>query len=243
MLIFIVASVRGQKCTVHRENRYNKTSMAELLDPKDFIISRKRKLYRFALFHNSPLCSEFGDWDKSFAPDVIEIGAGNGRFAVELAMRHPDNNYVAIDVKGDRLQNGARLAEERGLHNVRFLRARADQIDELFAHGSLDTVWVTFPDPFPRKRSAGRRLMHPVFLAKYAQLLKDDGALYLKHDNRDFFQWSLEQLVATGWRITELSFDLHESGLHDDYKIMTTYETRWTGEGFVSNFVSARIDK
>lgn len=217
--------------------------MVELLDPKDFIISRKRKLYRFALFHNSPLCSEFDDWDKSFAPDVIEIGAGNGRFSVELATRHPDKKYVAIDVKGDRLQNGARLAEERGLQNVRFLRARADQIDELFTHGSLDAVWVTFPDPFPKKRSAGRRLMHPVFLTKYAQLLKSGGGLYLKHDNREFFQWSLEQLVETGWRIVELSFDLHESELDDDYKIMTTYETRWLGEGLMTNFVIAKIDK
>lgn len=214
--------------------------MSDTVDPKDFIISRKRKLYRFALFHNSPLCSEFDEWDKSYMPDVIEIGAGNGRFAVELATRHPNQKYVAIDVKGDRLQNGARLAEERGLQNIRFLRARADQIDELFTHGSLDAVWVTFPDPFPKRRSAGRRLMHPVYLAKYTQLLAGDGALYLKHDNRDFFQWSLEQLVAEKWHIAELSFDLHESDLDDDYKIMTTYETRWIGEGLVTNIVAAR---
>ena len=85
--------------------------------------------------------------------------------------------------------------------------------------------------------------MHPVFLTKYAQLLKSGGGLYLKHDNREFFQWSLEQLVETGWRIVELSFDLHESELDDDYKIMTTYETRWLGEGLMTNFVTARIDK
>ena len=156
---------------------YNKPHVPDLLNPKEFIITRKRKKYKFALFHNSSLCFEYGDWDKSFAPDVVEVGAGNGKFAVELASRHPEQRFVALDVKGDRLQHGARLAEERGLTNVRFLRARADQIDELFVPESLTSIWVTFPDPFPRKRSAGRRLMHPIFLKKYAALLKNTGKL------------------------------------------------------------------
>lgn len=216
---------------------YNKPHVPDLLNPKEFIITRKRKKYKFALFHNSPLCFERDDWDKSFMPDVIEVGAGNGKFAVELAARHPEQNFVALDVKGDRLQHGARLAEERGLTNVRFLRARADQIDELFTPHSLSAIWVTFPDPFPRKRSAGRRLTHPGFLSKYAALLKGAGSLYLKHDNRDFFCWSLEQLVAEKWHIHELSFDLHDSGLHEDYQIQTTYEQRWLNEGLLTNFV------
>ena len=213
--------------------------MPELLNPKDFIISRKRKKYRFALFHNSPLCFEFEEWDKSFKPDVIEVGAGNGRFAVELATRHPDQKFVALDVKGDRLQNGGREAAERGLTNIRFVRARADQIHELFDTKSLSTIWLTFPDPFPKRRSAGRRMSHPHFLRIYAGLLKPTGSFCLKHDNRNFFHWSLEQLVAEKWRIIELSFDLHESDLHDDYKVLTTYETRWISEGLTTNFVRA----
>lgn len=217
---------------------YNK-SMQEILDPKEFIITRKRKKYKFALFHNSPLCFESGEWDKTYAPDVIEVGAGNGKFAVELATRHPEQRFVALDVKGDRLQYGARLAEERGLTNVRFVRARADQIDELFASHLMKSIWVTFPDPFPRKRSAGRRLTHPTFLRKYQQLLQPKGALYLKHDNREFFCWSLEQFVSEKWKICELSFDLHESSLHDDYKILTTYEQRWLGDGLTTNFIKA----
>lgn len=236
---------------------YNKYLMPELVDPKNFIISRKRKKYKFALFHNSPLCFEFDEWDKSFVPDVIEVGAGNGRFAVELATRHPEQKFVALDVKGDRLQQGARLAEERKLANVRFVRARADQIDQLFAPDSLTAIWVTFPDPFPRKRSAGRRLTHPTFLKKYAHLLKGStlsrednlsdgvyrgaGRLYVKHDNRDFFCWSLEQLVEEMWVIKELSFDLHDSSLSEDYKIMTTYEQKWLSEGLATNFVSAQL--
>lgn len=215
------------------------------INPDDFIIARKRKKYRFALFANSPLCFELDEWK---APEIqglplenleVELGAGTGLFSVELAERHPDRTFVAIDVKGDRLQKGALLAEEQGLNNIFFVRARADQLPELFSEKSLDTIWLTFPDPFPRKGSAGRRMTHPTYLRTYTKMLKTEGSFCLKHDDRDFFHWSLEQLVSTGWMIRELSFDLHESELSVDYKILTTYERRWLGEGKSTNFVRA----
>ena len=208
------------------------------VDPNQFIITRKRKKYKFALFHNSPLCFEFDEW-VPHQVDVVEIGAGTGLFSVELALRHPKKTFLAIDVKGDRLQKGAKIAEEKGLENVFFVRARADQIDQLVEQNSLEQIWVTFPDPFPRKRSAGRRLTHPHFLKTYAELLCVDGSLIIKHDNPDFFNWSLEQLVSEGWRLKELTFDLHESDLGEDYKILTAYEQRWLGEGRVTHCVRA----
>ena len=171
---------------------------------------------------------------------MIEIGAGTGQFVVELAARHPERNYVAVDVKADRLQKGAREAENRGLANVRFLRVRADQLVEIFEPNSIDEIWLTFSDPFPRQRSAGRRLTHPTFLAQYTQLLITGGTLKIKHDNPEFFHWSLEQLVAEKWQIVELSFDLHESELSDDYKVLTPYEERWLGEGRITQFVATR---
>lgn len=210
-----------------------------MLNPNDFIISRKRKKYRFAKFANSPLCFEFYEWQQQ-AVDVVEVGAGNGLFCVELAARHPEQQFVALDVKGDRLQHGAYAAAERGLENVRFVRARADQIEELFSEGSVQEVWLTFSDPFPRKKSAGRRMTNRTFLQRYRAVLRQDGVLKIKHDNRDFFIWSLEQLVADKWRVDELSFDLHESELPDDYKILTTYEQKWLDEGLVTNFVRAQ---
>lgn len=216
--------------------------MNEPVDPKEFIITRKRKKYKFALFANSPICFELNEWDRR-PVDVIEIGAGTGLFAVELATRHPDVVYVAVDVKGDRLQKGAYEAAERGLKNIFFVRARADQLAEIATPKTIDSLWLTFSDPFPKKRSAGRRMTHSHYLKIYGELLKPNGGLYVKHDNRDFFHWSLEQLVTSNWHIDELSFDLHESTLSDDYKIQTTYEERWLGEGLVTNFVRALRDK
>ena len=217
--------------------------MAEI-DPDQFIITRKRKKYKFAKFANAHNCFEFDAWINEKLPlddkVSVEIGAGTGLFCVELAMRHPDQVFVAIDVKADRLQKGAYEAIERGLDNVYFVRARADQIDQLFDAKSLWAIWLTFSDPYPKKRAAGRRMTHPTFLAKYQELLAPDGGFYIKHDNPDFFKWSLEQLVATGWTIDELSFDLHESNLSDDYKILTTYEQRWLGEGRITQFARAK---
>lgn len=209
------------------------------VNPDEFIITRKRKKYKFAKFANSPICFEHDEWDGSYAPNVVEIGAGTGLFSVAQAAGHPEGSFLAVDVKADRLQKGAYVATEKSLPNIRFLRSRADLLGELLHPRSLDIVWVTFPDPFPRKHSSGRRLTHPKFLKLYAQLLKPEGALYFKTDALGLFQWSLEQLVAEGWRLEELSFDLHESSLADWYKIQTTYEERFIKEGLKVNFVKA----
>lgn len=211
----------------------------EKMNPQDFIITRKRKKYKFAKFFNAENCFEFEEWDRR-PVDVLELGAGTGLFSLELAARWPEKRFVALDVKADRLQKGAYEAIERGITNISFIRARADQVSELFAPGSLGEIWSTFADPFPKKRSAGRRMTHPRYLALYGSLLRPEGDFCLKHDNRDFFHWSLEQLVHAKWGVSELSFDLHDSDLSDDYKILTTYETRWLSEGLVTNFVRAR---
>ncbi|PID31513.1 hypothetical protein CR983_00630 [Candidatus Saccharibacteria bacterium] len=223
--------------------------MNEPLDPNDFVITRKRKKYKFAKFANAPNCYEFDEYisrtHSSDMVDVVEVGAGTGLFCVELATRHPEQRFVALDVKADRLQKGAYAALERGLANIEFVRARADQLDQLFRPHSLSVVWLTFPDPYPRARSAGRRLTHPHFLATYQTLLKhaastqQPGSLCLKHDNADFFAWSLEQLVASNWRLAELSFDLHASDLAEEYKLLTTYEKRWLDEQRLTQFVRA----
>ncbi len=215
--------------------------MTTAVNPDDFIITRKRKKYKFAKFHNAENCFELEEWDKNRRIDEVELGAGTALSFVELASRHPEKMFAAVDVKADRLQKGAYEAIERGVDNIVFIRARADQIDQLFAPRSIAVLWLTFSDPFPRERSERRRMTHPLYLEKYTTILKSGGSLIIKHDNRDFFHWSLEQLVTQKWRIDELSFDLHESELSDDYKIKTSYEIRWLGEGLVTNF--ARVTR
>lgn len=225
----------------HRQN----SSMT--VDPHSFIITRKRKKYRFALFVNAENCFELEDWQAAHPLQgsilqslCVEVGAGTGLFLVELATQHPEQTFIALDVKADRLQKGAREALERGLENIFFVRARADQLLEVVKPGSVHTIWLTFSDPFPKKRDAKRRLTHPKFLELYKKAHVDKKAqLLIKTDSHSLFDWSLEQLVVSGWRLTALSYDLHESDLPDDYKIMTTYEQKWTSQGLPIYFVAA----
>ena len=209
-----------------------------MVDPNDFIITRKRKKYKFAKFANAKNCYEFDEWQKQ-PVDVLEIGAGTGAFSVEMAASYPEKTFVALDIKGDRLQHGAYDALKRDIENIQFVRARADQLNEVFLAKSVESIWLTFPDPFPKKRSEGRRMTHPRFLELFAACLRPGGSLCIKHDDILFFQWSLEQLVASGWAIKELSFDLHESNLCYNYKRVTAYERRWMNEGSKINFVRA----
>ncbi len=211
------------------------------LNPEDFVIIRKRKKYRFALFHNAENCFEFEQWKPLEQNNLtVEVGAGTGLFLVELARRYPEQTFIAVDVKADRLQKGARAALQLGLENIFFVRARADQLLDIVRPGSVRAVWLTFSDPFPKERDAKRRLTHSKFLEIYKKVHMDKHAqLLLKTDSHGLFDWSLEQLVAHGWSLSALTYDLHESGLSDDYKIMTTYEQKWTAEGLPIMFVSA----
>lgn len=216
------------------------------VDPNNFVITRKRKQYRFALFHNAENCFELEQWQSmkdSIVVDgglVVEVGAGTGLFLVELASLHPEHTYIALDVKADRLQKGARQAIELGLKNIYFVRARADQLLEVVNLHTVNEVWLTFSDPFPKKRNAKRRLTAPGFLVIYKNaLVLKNAQLKIKTDSHQLFDWSLEQLIAMKWQLEELSFDLHDSPLPNEYKIMTTYERRWRAEGLPIYFVSA----
>lgn len=224
-------------------------------DPfKHLIISRKRKKYKFAHFDSYDNCFNLFSRDGAVSDSgkvwdylgtdgelVVELAAGNGQFSLELARRHPSKRFVAIDIKSDRLYSSARKALAEGVANVAFVRLQIRDLLSLLSKKSIDTLWITFPDPHPKKRSAKHRLTHKTFLQCYRKILKDTGSLHFKTDNLSLFQWSLEQFVTDQWVLTELSFDLHESDLSDDYKIKTYYEEMFTSQGIPTNFTSARL--
>ena len=216
-------------------------------DHSDLYITRKRKKWKFAHFALWPHCFEghqitsakWADYFGSQQPVVVEIGAGTADLSVGLSQRHPQTHFVAVDVKADRLYTGAKFVLEHELKNLAFVRAHASQLTAVFAPKSVQQLWLTFPDPFARTKQAKHRLTHPNFLQKYRDLLAPDGKLRLKTDNLPLFLWSLEQLVQQGWHIQELSFDLHQSGLPEDYKITTYYERKFTAEDKKINYLSA----
>jgi len=225
------------------------------IDTTDLYITRKRKLWKFAHFDSYPNCFSHAREDdgqetykniSAYLPQeknqkrsvVLEIAAGNAQFSFQLAKKYPEINFIAVDIKSDRLYTSAKQALEEGIENIAFVRMSINELAAVFPENSADTIWLTFPDPFMRKRSIRRRLSHPIFLKQYRSILESGGKLNFKTDNRDLFLWSLEQFVVQKWQFEELTFDLHESELSDDYKIKTYYETKFMNEGFAINLVT-----
>ncbi|EKU70509.1 tRNA (guanosine(46)-N7)-methyltransferase TrmB [Selenomonas sp. F0473] len=183
-----------------------------------------------------------GRWAEEFgrtAPLHIEIGVGKGDFLTELAARHPAVNYVGLEAQQGVLYFAARKAAARELKNIRLLVFDAARLTELFAPGEADRIYLNFSDPWPKKRHAKRRLTSEVFLARYAAVLRPGGEIRFKTDNEGLFSYSLETLAAEGWRISDVTRDLHALG--DPENIMTEYERKFSARGAKIGYLAARL--
>jgi len=127
-------------------------------------------------------------------PLTLELACGRGEYSLELARRHPDRNFIGVDIKGARLWKGARTALQEALPNVAFLRIRIEHIARFFSLGEVDEIWITFPDPFLKKSKANRRLTSPRFLDTYRRFLLPGGLVHLKTDNDLLYTYSKEVL-------------------------------------------------
>ena len=165
-------------------------------------------------------------------PIVLEIGCGRGEYTVELARRHPDKNFIGIDIKGARMWRGARTVTDEGLTNAAFLRTRIEFIESFFGEGEVSEIWITFPDPQLKKQRASKRLTAPPFLAKYADFLRGDGVIHLKTDSQHLHEYT-KALLAENEIAAEVSNnDIYGSGFADEkLSIKTTYEARFLSQG------------
>ena len=175
-----------------------------------------------------------GHWREEFgnrAPLYIEVGMGKGQFIQTLARLHPDIDYIGIEKYSSVLLRGVQKQEEEQLPKLRFIRMDAEQIEEVFAPGEVDRIYLNFSDPWPKDRHAKRRLTSPNFLALYHIILAKKGYIQFKTDNRPLFDFSVESVEESNlWHINELTYDLHNSEYLPG-NIMTEYESRFVAEG------------
>ncbi len=172
-----------------------------------------------------------GRWREQYKPGAplhLELGCGKGRFTVEQAKAHPDVLFVAMDVVPDAMVVAMERAKEAELTNLRFISGDAVRLCDWFAPGEVDTIYINFCDPWPRNRHTKRRLTYDTFLALYRTILKDGGSIRFKTDNAPLFAFSLERFAACGWRLTDVTDDLHAAGPAD---IMTDYEVKFSEQG------------
>ena len=163
-------------------------------------------------------------------PVIIELGCGKGEYTVGLAQKYPEKNFIGIDWKGARLWRGCKTVSEQNMKNVAFVRTLADHVPNFFADGEVSEVWITFPDPQPKKER--RRLTAPVFLQKYKKILIPEGIVHLKTDDQEFYQYSLEIMQQSGFSLLWSTDDLYHSGTTDVViEIQTFYERKWLESG------------
>ncbi len=173
-----------------------------------------------------------GCWQQVFGRPgslYVELGTGKGDFISQLALRHPEVNFIGIEAQQDVLYSAAKKVRALGLTNVKLLVFDINNIENIFAEHEVDQFYINFCDPWPKARHAKRRLTYVGFLRRYEKLLKKPGRLIFKTDNRPLFDFSLEQFAEAGLAVEDVSFDLHSENRPDN--IMTEYERKFSGFG------------
>lgn len=178
-----------------------------------------------------------GKWNevyfKNSNPITIELACGRGEYTVGMGSTMPDRNFVGVDRKGDRIWKGSGWAMERNLDNVGFLRAQILTLENFFSRGEADEIWLTFPDPRPKKRDEKRRLTDTRFLNIYKRVLRPGGFFRLKTDNTALFDFTLEKLhERSDIEQLQYTYDVYGSVFENEVLgIKTRYEEMFASQG------------
>ncbi len=178
-----------------------------------------------------------GNWKAVFGkeqPLHIEVGMGKGRFLMDMAKLHPEINYIGIEMYDSVLLRAVQKADslEEPLSNLLFLRMDARDLPEVFEKGEVGRIYLNFSDPWPKDRHAKRRLTSHEFLERYEKILPEEGLVEFKTDNRDLFEFSLEEIRnAPNWTLNAYTYDLHNNEEMNRGNVMTEYEEKFSSVG------------
>jgi len=186
-----------------------------------------------------------GRWRELFGNDKplhVELGMGKGRFISLMSVEHPEWNFIGIDMYDELIRKSAVKAEEARAEwsarsggaappdNLRLVLGNVEWVEEMFAPGEVERIYLNFGDPWPKKRHAHRRLTHPDYLEKYKVILNENGEIHFKTDSRSLFEFSLNAFAEMDLMMRNISLDLHGEGIAPN-TIMTEYEMKFTEQG------------
>ena len=171
----------------------------------------------------------------------LEIGMGKGDFISGLASLDLDNIYIGVEISMSVLATAIKkikaYEEEKNikLDNLYFMSFDAIKLEEYFEKGQVEKLYLNFSDPWPKKKHAKRRLTYKDFLEKYKNVLKENGVIEFKTDNRLLFEFSLVSMQNFGMTFTEVYLDLHKT---DIFNIVTEYENKFSVYGPIYKLVA-----
>ncbi|WP_153464845.1 tRNA (guanosine(46)-N7)-methyltransferase TrmB [Sediminibacillus terrae] len=173
-----------------------------------------------------------GNWNSLFPDDQplhIEIGTGKGQFIAGMAAQHSDINFIGIERAKSIVVSAVEKVKQAEVANAKLLNVNAQDLRELFAENEVDKIYLNFSDPWPKTKHEKRRLTYHTFLQQYKGILKPDGEIVLKTDNRKLFEYSLVSFSKFGMILDEVLLDLHD--YNDPDNVQTEYEEKFSGKG------------
>lgn len=181
-----------------------------------------------------------GKWREFFGNDRpihAEFGMGKGIFISTMSVRHQDTNFVGVDrydelIRRASLKADALWQDAHGLrpNNLALVRHNVEYLTDMFADGEVERIYLNFSDPWPKKKHVRRRLTHPRFLDMYQRVLNERGEIHLKTDSAELFEYSLNTMSEQGFRLRNITFNLHKEGPNPDH-VMTEYERKFVEMG------------
>ena len=173
-----------------------------------------------------------GNWHTHFKnnnPIVLELGCGKGEYAIALAKKYPDKNFIGIDIKGARFWRGAKTAIDEKIENVLFLRTQIELLASIFEEEEVSEIWITFPDPQIKYRRTKHRLVNPDFLRMYQKVLNEKGIVHLKTDSEFLHGYLLGVLQEGNHHIDYAHHDVYNStGAPEEVtSVQTFYEKQY----------------
>ena len=220
-IVIRVDDIMRMKRLKHLEER--KTACGGLL------ISGNSDDLNFATAGDNKDYIDLKEWFGTERPVWLEIGCGKGQFACELAKQNPEINIIAVEKNSNVIVQACEKAQTLGVNNVRFLKCGAEYITKFIKDGTVERIFLNFSCPFPKKSHQSHRLTSPTFLKLYKELLAPGAEILQKTDNRQLFEYSLEQLSNFGFTLKNISLDLHHSNFEGN--IVTEYEQRFVSLG------------
>lgn len=183
-----------------------------------------------------------GKWHEHFGnnnPITLELGCGKGDYTISLARIHPERNFIGVDIKGARLWRGAKTAVEEKMQNVAFIRTRIELIENFFDVDEVSEIWITFPDPQPKKEF--KRLTCERFLNYYKHFLQPGSPIHLKTDSLELHEYTRDEVIApAGYRTEYATANLYATPadqhpeipcLREAQMTQTFYERMFLAEG------------
>lgn len=172
-------------------------------------------------------------------PVVLEIGCGKGKFACTYAKLHPEINVIAVEKVSNIIVSACETAQKNELQNIRFMECEAEYLPSYIKENSISAIFLNFSCPYPKAKYAKHRLTHARFLNIYKRLIKENAVICQKTDNMHFFEFSIEQFSQCGFKLSNISLDLHASDFEGN--IVTEYEKRFSDMGMPIYRLEARI--